>query len=144
MIDLTSTRDGTLTEVTAVCPGEEAAAAVRAIFSATTSRYTSRPGLVVSVRCKAAEAARISDAVARLSYRTAPVAPLASQPAGEDQSGRHRELIQATEMSERTTPKAIFVKGRRLTLTGFGEEFIGREIHGHLWGERVRYAYYGA
>ena len=144
MIDLTVARDGTLTTVTAICPGEAIAAQVRAMFRAATNSYTELPGLVVAVRCNRREAAAIKESVERLSYRTAPVAPLASQPAGEDQSGRHRELIQATDVSERTTPKAVFVKGRRFVLTGFGKEFIGSEIHGHLWGERVRYAYYAA
>jgi hypothetical protein len=146
MIGITTDRVGVLTKVTAICPSDALAEQVRQIFRSATSRYNTEPGLVVTVTCKGAEAERIADAVAVLSYRnrTAPAQPRQSVPSGNDISGKHRELIQATDMSERTTPKHVFIKGRRLTLTGFGEEFIGREIHGHLWGERVRYAYYSA
>jgi hypothetical protein len=146
MIEVTTTRAGTLTDVVAICPSDDLANRVEQIFQNCTSRYSSysgRNGLVVKVSCKRIEAERIASEVERLSYRSAPtVATPEPINSGTDIHGKHRELIQATWVSERDARNPIFRNGRNWEFSGFGEEFIGREIHGHLWGERVRYAYY--
>ena len=135
MIEISTTREGALTEVTAICPSNEIAAAAREIFN-NYGRVVRQDGLVLRTNCKRSSAESLIAELARLSYRTAPAAqaPVA-QAAAPGWNGAKRELILATIGSEAA---ARCVPG----FTGFGQEFTGSEIHGHLWGETVRYAYY--
>jgi hypothetical protein len=135
MIEISKQRDGTLTEVTAICPSNDVATAARALFD-NYGRITKQDGLVLRTSCKRASAETLIAELARLSYRTAPAKQAAvAQTAAPGWNGAKRELILATMGSEAAARR---VPG----FTGFGEEFVGSEIHGHLWGERVRYAYY--
>lgn len=135
MIEISKQRDGTLTEVTAICPSNDVATAARALFD-NYGRITKQDGLILRTTCKRASAETLITELARLSYRTAPAKQAAvAQTSAPGWNGARRDLILASDGSEA-------VASRIAGFTGFGEEFIGSEIHGHLWGERVRYAYY--
>jgi len=135
MIDIRKSREGSLTAVTAICPSNDVATVARTLFD-NYGRITNQNGLVLRTTCKRTSAETLIAELTRLSYRTAPTnqTPVA-QSAAPGWNGAKRELILATVGSESAANR---IPG----FTGFGEEFIGREIHGHLWGERIRYAYY--
>lgn len=135
MIEISKSREGSLTQVTAICPSNEISVSARNLFDKY-GRITNQDGLVLRTTCKRANAETLIAELARLSYRTAPAAqtPVA-QVAAPGWNGVKRVLILATIGSEDAARR---VPG----FTGFGQEFTGSEIHGHLWGETVRYAYY--
>lgn len=143
MIDITRARDGALTAITAICPNDATADQAALLFEKF-GRLVKRDGLVLSTSCKRSAADDLVAALERLSYRTAPTAKATAPiPSGRGPSGKTRGLIQANQISEimaRDNPPVV--NGRRMAFSGFGDEFLGGEIHGHLWGERVRYAYY--
>ena len=135
MIEISKSREGSLTSVTAICSSNDVATAARTLFD-NNSRITFQDGLVLRTACKRTSAETLIAELTRLSYRTAPTnqTPVA-QSAAPGWNGAKRELILATVGSES-------VASRIPGFTGFGREFIGREVHGHLWGEQIRYAYY--
>lgn len=143
MIDINRKRDGALTEITAVCDSDTVANQATSLFEKF-GRIVKRDGLVISTTSNKRDAADLVSALERLSYRTAPTAKQTSPvPAGQDLAGRQRELILANLISEKLAREnPPFINGRPLQFSGFGAEFIGTEVHGDMWGERVRYAYY--
>jgi len=143
MIDIQAKRNGTMTDVVAVCPSAEIAERVRSIFSSATGRFRAEPGLVVRVRCNRRESETIVDRVSALSRRTAPTAtPTKNVIVQQSATGRHRVMIRSTEKAESTTPHIVMVAGTSMRLTGFGQEFTAQDQHGELAGDIVRYAYY--